>query len=502
MNVTFASVEKRINSTFVPQYFSQLYQCILKDSCSILQPIISLDIGLLSNPSQYNYAFIPDFSRYYYIKDWTFDRGLWNATLEVDVLASHKSDILGSSAYVIRCSKYSDGNIIDTFYPAKTQFDSGTEYWVNGNKHTPWASTLTEGMYVVGIINDDDSSMGGVSYYGFTPSQFATLKHALLSDATWTDIETTNPDLGLNLYKSLFNPFQYIASINWFPFSVVSQGDLITSISFGWWTLPGINCYRLGTFLWAVEKLIPFHPHGEAYLRGNYLNCAPYSSYTLYAPPFGEIELDASKFAMATYTSSVGNILCNINVDLISGQGILTVYVRGDPDVLVCRITTQIAITIQMAQLFSEHDVGSTISSTINAGIQEAKTFASAFGSTQPAIESIINAVKNARKTVSELKAMSQMVTDANSVGSVKLAQIGSNGSIAQFNYPFALVWIHKDVVVDDEFEFGRPYCHSGELSHFSPGYVLTLNAHIYSSAYAPETELINSFLNGGVFLE
>ena len=114
----FAVVQKRINSTFIPQSFTATYQCILKEGCSVLNPVISLNIGLLNNPTSYNYAQIESFSRYYYIKNWTFSDSLWHAEMQVDVLASHKSDILGSSAYVVRCSKYSDGNIIDTFYPA------------------------------------------------------------------------------------------------------------------------------------------------------------------------------------------------------------------------------------------------------------------------------------------------------------------------------------------------------------------------------------------------
>ena len=41
--------------------------CVLKDDCSVENPVIVLKTG--TNISGYNYMYIPDFGRYYYIGD-------------------------------------------------------------------------------------------------------------------------------------------------------------------------------------------------------------------------------------------------------------------------------------------------------------------------------------------------------------------------------------------------------------------------------------------------
>ena len=64
----------------------------LRESSNIVTPEIlveAVDLGTA------NYAHIPIFSRYYYIKEVeSFRNGLWRLSLESDVLMSFKSDIL------------------------------------------------------------------------------------------------------------------------------------------------------------------------------------------------------------------------------------------------------------------------------------------------------------------------------------------------------------------------------------------------------------------------
>ena len=53
------------------------YDCLVRNGTGIINPKIELDYGLTTNPSQYNYCYIADFGRYYFIREWTFDAGLW-----------------------------------------------------------------------------------------------------------------------------------------------------------------------------------------------------------------------------------------------------------------------------------------------------------------------------------------------------------------------------------------------------------------------------------------
>lgn len=59
---------------------------------SILSPVFQIESS--TNISGYNYAYIPDFGRYYFIKDIKAVRtNLWELSLAVDVLMSYKDDL-------------------------------------------------------------------------------------------------------------------------------------------------------------------------------------------------------------------------------------------------------------------------------------------------------------------------------------------------------------------------------------------------------------------------
>ena len=64
----------------------------LREETSIISPVVLME---LENPSSYNYAYIPEFGRYYFINDIVSVRkGLWRISMRVDVLESFKNYIL------------------------------------------------------------------------------------------------------------------------------------------------------------------------------------------------------------------------------------------------------------------------------------------------------------------------------------------------------------------------------------------------------------------------
>ena len=64
----------------------------LKDETSVISPIVMME---LENPTMYNYSYISDFGRYYYIRDMVSVRkGLWKISMQVDVLQSFRDYIL------------------------------------------------------------------------------------------------------------------------------------------------------------------------------------------------------------------------------------------------------------------------------------------------------------------------------------------------------------------------------------------------------------------------
>lgn len=69
-----------------------------RDECSISDPEFIIESD--TNFTQYNYVYIPEFSRYYFITEITSVRThIWRISLHVDVLMSFKNYIL--SSYVL-----------------------------------------------------------------------------------------------------------------------------------------------------------------------------------------------------------------------------------------------------------------------------------------------------------------------------------------------------------------------------------------------------------------
>lgn len=111
---------KRKNSTKRPNDTGTIINCYLKDDCGALTPVIVYQpTTTAQNPSDWNYAYIGSFDRYYFVNDWVYNNGLWYAYLSCDVLASYKTQIGASTQYVVRSSATFDTNIVDLLYPTK-----------------------------------------------------------------------------------------------------------------------------------------------------------------------------------------------------------------------------------------------------------------------------------------------------------------------------------------------------------------------------------------------
>lgn len=78
----------------------ETFQGSLKDETSIINPVIEVKTNIVPLS---NYAYIPDFGRYYFITDIISIRnGLWAITMKSDPLESFKSEIKACNAVIAR----------------------------------------------------------------------------------------------------------------------------------------------------------------------------------------------------------------------------------------------------------------------------------------------------------------------------------------------------------------------------------------------------------------
>lgn len=76
----------------------------LRDSSKVVKPSILIET---TSVSAYNYAYIPDFNRYYFIKEVTSHRtGLWLLEMEVDVLETYKNNIKALDCIIEATEEY------------------------------------------------------------------------------------------------------------------------------------------------------------------------------------------------------------------------------------------------------------------------------------------------------------------------------------------------------------------------------------------------------------
>lgn len=112
----------------------------LREESSVVNPSIMIQT---TNPSIYNYAYIPEFKRYYFITDMVSVRtGLWEISMHVDVLMSFKDTIKGTQVI-----------LSDTETTGQTNYMAG-EQWASNVKNTTNIlrfprSLNTEGTYIL-----------------------------------------------------------------------------------------------------------------------------------------------------------------------------------------------------------------------------------------------------------------------------------------------------------------------------------------------------------------
>lgn len=118
MEVVLYNFTKSENSTAIPSGGTS-YNCILKTPTSVLNPVIVVEANVLN----VTYGYIPDFGRYYFVSDIvSVNNSTWELHLHVDVLATYKSEILSTEAYIARAT-YGNTNIPDNLIVGMSQYN-------------------------------------------------------------------------------------------------------------------------------------------------------------------------------------------------------------------------------------------------------------------------------------------------------------------------------------------------------------------------------------------
>ena len=477
MQVVLYKFTKRQNSTKEPSPNDATKTVInnvnLKEETSFLFPTMIFTRNIITgfNPVMFNYASIAVWQRYYFIKDWRYCNGVWECDLEVDVLASFKEEVGDTYAYVIRAASSYNTDIIDTYYPGSSHLYI-TRQAIDDDIY---GTAISNGCYILGVINNETAHrVGAVTYYALTNLQLASLLAYLFSGNIFNSSHIY--DISEGLYKSLFDPFQYIVSCMWFPYPVSAVGSTTANIKVGYWDT-GVTGTIASTLVkeYRIISQSEIRPHPQA-SRGKYLNRAPYTRLTAYLPPFGEIPLDSNYMV---YDSNW--LYGRINVDFITGVADLRLTITNGYDTTAegfdgykffTQRTSLVGVPLQIAQIQTDY-LG------ILSGVAGAAGGASG-GDGASAMSGIGNAIKSIFP---------------------KTSSLGSNGSFLEAAEPPVLVVESVMIANENQSEFGRPLCNTAQIKTLNGFIQCQEDDHAFSSTET-ECQMLNRYLKTGFFYE
>ena len=464
--VNLYTLPKRDNSTKQPTGTGVEFNCVMKAGSGIMHPVLSFDLGLTNDPSQYNYAYIAAFERYYFIEEWYFNQSLWTATLKVDVLATYKTEIGGSSLYVLRAAGDHDGDIIDTLYPAQTGCAYDTD-----SKNNPWQSSC----FIVGVVSAD-AAFGSMEFYAMDAAQLRSMCLALTDPATIIDsiydFDVTELSTGLQL--ALVDPIQYVKSCIMLPVSKsditnLGSGQTVKACRFDAGT--GSKVYPTSRITKSFSFAIKKHPDTTA--RGNYVNSKPFTNITLTIPPWGCIDIDTS------VTCNADSLSVEVEVDPISGKGILIVKaIIGTKSIILNRLEAQVGVPISLSSVTRDY---------IGAATSALGAVGGAVSGLMGNIGGFIGAASGVGNAVESLMPRAQT--------------IGTTGSFVSNRGEFRLDHQFFRPVADDNTHNGRPLCAVKQINTLS-GYMMIQDGDVTINGTSAEDSMIRNYLESGFYYE
>lgn len=456
MIIRLYSFNKKVNSTARPSGSYKEINCNIKDASSVINPILELR----TNPLQYNYCYMPEWDRYYFINNINYDRGLWILQLNVDVLATYKSTIGNTNSYITRSSTRYDGAIIDNYYPATTR----TTMQMVESDTTGYSWTgFDDGYYILGLQGILYNSVNGVLYYQLTPQQFTDVISGFYGN--------TGSSWWGNLQKGVINSLNkiddYIVSCAWFPVRFVTESTNHRIFVGSYDT--GVNAPRLKednpNFIYRYFD-IPRHPQASA--RGSYLNDAPYSRYEFHDTLIGKVELNPQ------IMKNISRLVEEIDIDFTTAEAHVRLFYRDN------------ASRIPVYSTFVPF--GCKISLT----------------GADVSVQGITSQVASAAASV----ATGDFLGVVSGIGNAILNGIPSNhsrtasGGYIQFNDAGGrLVCYFREIVDANNADKGRPWCQIAKPADIT-GYMEIENPHVSISGTANEAEMINDYMARGFYYE
>lgn len=482
---------KRRNSTKAPSGTADhSVDAKLKEETSLANPVFIV-VGDLFAANYAQFAGI-----YYYVDDVvSIHNGLCEVHCSKDVLATYKSNIQAASAHVLYYN-HTNTEIVDHRLSVKTtaSISSDTETFNNLGSGDAYMLTV-----VSSDTNTGGSGDGGTTVFActlvdinklFNDTLLSTVKQSYDNEVTAirTTINAISTGSTMDVLIGLANVLcdwmiacqnvantlsyaddaqKFIKNCYVLPISPANIGGSYRSVRIGKW-----NSNASG------RKGFPRIVHDSATLSipwqaTDWRRNNPYHYIYLYIPYIGLIDIPASEVIGVT------NITVNVSIDTYSG--VSTFVVNADNGTVIGQYSTNIA---------APYAIGSANISLVSSGAQ---IIASAASIATGAVSGNVAALTGgALGIVNSLKPFD--------------ASIGSNSGAAGMglgNTVKCFTVFHDTTTAPSDVRsiIGEPHNAVMSLSGIS-GYVQTAGASVDLPGFGSDKDQVNSYLNGGIYIE
>lgn len=483
MEVYVGKIKKEINSTKRLNVSSMLkYDLILKNDCNVITP--ALELKRKGNEfilkEGYNWVYIPDFERYYFINNITFANDIIILSLNIDILATAKDYLLKSSAYVNRSY-----NNIDNFIADPLFIQDKKNIVIESNK-IAFSDYALGGCYVLKVISNEptDCTPSLSSYIMDKVTLMKLITYIFSSTFYDTVMDGTSDDMRIG-GKAFFDPFRYVVSCMWFPVDLdkVSVGSEYKPIKFGWWK-SDVNAYALDKTSYDLQT--------DYFKMFNVTDWTDkettWTNITANVPGGGEFNIDP---AISDF-----DLQGTLAIDFTSGEGIFTLETLTS---VIARVKCVIGVSVQLSSLYKDITGGGNIKKALEGMVSDL-----AMGGVAASLE-IVSGVNAADSTLSVGDRVNDSVNAVAGTMQPSSTLLGDAGNVTALKKMYELditrkkfTPLNKDSV---QKSFGGMCCKRLPLSSCT-GFTQISNPEVEANLSSGEIAILNSFLKGGFYIE
>lgn len=484
MKVRFYQFAKRNKSTKVPdsQASYQELDCNLKDFTSMLKPVFLIQT---LNPAAYCYMYVPNWNRYYFITDVTFNDGMYEVAGTIDVLGTYKTEIGATSCNIVYATG-STKDIADARIPVKASLShSYTSASMGFNMS--YANTRT----ILGIT-------GKGSFGCYILENESDLPEILDGIDSWSQFITDNWEFTKQLFFG-GSASECLRSAVGIPiaFSKSAHGTL-EQLSLGNYPCEDAN----GNPIKGYKITDPILDYGGnisiPWIHSNWQNVSGYTDVLLYLPLIGLLSMPASELRneinlLITYKINItsGDICVEV-----TGQTTLKKYATCSGNCAMPVAFGSTGIDTNKVTQAAITGIGTLVA--INAATGGGGSLAAMLKGFEGG-ELIGNAAVGAGLLTTAMQTMQALGGSAS--GS---AGLGGGAACAMDDTAYCFV-VSKDLTdTQDHFDpiMGKPFMGVSTPNQFS-GYVQTDGFQFQSiQAYSSEKDKINQLMDSGVYFE